>query len=379
MDTITKARPTALSEFVGNKNAIAELEKISKEKGHVLLLGPSGTGKTLLAEILCSEKHYNTLFITKDNLVNADPFIKNNTIESFFDKRQKALVIDNVEVLINNERVSSTNIISIIKECKGMFVLLTCNSTEEKKVSDLKKHLSVVRISAPSIELAASYIEGLGLPLQRSSEILAVVNRYQGNIRESISQLTHGTCTESISRFRNKTGVETVDDVLANGLFEEDAKHLSEKDASVLSCMLFENLPEEIHFNRLPKDMNGALAAYKEVVARFIDSTVLEERMCVNHDWFLWDYVYAMRFVGIGFALESLPRVSAPREQKVRPSQLLSKISHKQIMGKKLKGIARGLSQENKVLLADVSAKHGYKPTAGDDGNFVSTYTKYFL
>ena len=148
--------------------------------------------------------------------------------------------------------------------------------------------------------------------------------------------------------------------------------------------MFFENVPEEIHFNRYPKDISLATNLYRNILDKYLESTILEDYMCINHEWFLWDSVYGLRFGGANSLLHNAPRVHTPKEYPIRFSQLLSKTSHKQIMNKKLRSFSEGISLENKLLLANCvvkkcNDKDWKKELNKEECNFISTYTKYFL
>jgi hypothetical protein len=239
-------------------------------------------------------------------------------------------------------------------------------------------------LAFPPISDSVNYISSI-LPRNVSIDsnvILEVTKKYEGNIRESIQQLVNGTLTDNVSKFRNKSNMEIVKVALSTGIQENEIRYLTENEPNIVSCMLYENLPEEIHNNRETGNLNATLETYNSIVKNFSDSTILEDYMFKNHDWIFWEYIYRIRFSSLAKCL-SLPKCSTYKDFELRPSQLLSKVSHKQIMNKKIQYLASGLSIENKLLLADVCNKNFNEKDrkqilSQDENNYISTYNKYF-
>lgn len=384
MELLNDHRPDSLNKVIGLTEQCAKMTSCRDSMKPVLLLGPPGSGKTLVSELLCKQANMNILDVNKDNLSHIDTFLKNNTIECFFDKRKKAIIIDNIDTLLQNDKITINYLVSLTVNKGRVFIIFTCNSNEEKKMKDLKKHVEVIRLAFPSIDESVAYISSI-LPRNISVDnnvIREVTSKYEGNIRESIQQLIHGTLYDKVSKFRNKSNMEIVKIALSTGIQDSEIRYLIENEPNVVSCMLFENLPEEIHNNRVTGNLNTTLETYNIIVKNFSDSTILEDYMFKNHDWIFWEYIYRIRFSSLGKCL-SLPKCTTCKDFELRPSQLLSKISHKQIMNKKIQNLANGLSIENKLLLADVcnrriNEKDRKQILSQDENNYISTYNKYF-
>lgn len=386
MDILLKYRPSSLNEFVGNKLQIQKLKTAHMQKKHVLLLGPPGCGKTLLIDLFCSEKNANVLDVHKDNICQITPFLNNKTIQSFFDDKSKIIVFDNIDVLITNDKLTCSFLTGITKQTE-CFVVCSCNSNEEKKLTDLKKNFEVIKLDFPSSSNTFAYIIQI---LDKENieydpeDVLELCKKYKGNIRETFNQLLHGSRNEQCSSFKNLNSIETVSKLLSCNIDTVDIKYIINTDANVTSCMVFENVPEEIHYNRSPKDMKLSISLYREIADRYLESTILEDYMCKNHEWSMWDMVYTIRFYGTNLVLNKNLRIEVPKEHTIRCSQLLSKTSHKQIMNKKIRSFSEGISMDNKLLLANIvtkksNEKEWKKRLNKEQCNFINTYAKYFL
>jgi adenylate kinase family enzyme len=383
-----KYRPETLEQVIGLTTQIDKLKACGKKREPVLLLGAPGTGKTLLAELVCRHANMNVLDVHKENISQIDPFRNNITIESFFDKRAKAIVLDDVDILIQNDKITVSYLVDLVKGAgAGVFFIITCNINEEKKIGDLKKHVNVIRLTTPGIQETFDYITRI-LDQEKitydAKAAMELVIKYKGNVRECFEQILHGTSFEHVSQFRNRNPSEIVEILLGNSISQKDACYLVDDEANIISCMYYENLPEEIHYNRYPKNQGLATLLYKDVVAKYIESTALEKFMHTHNDWFLWDTVYMLRFIGATGIVAAVDRVDKPKEIPLRMSQALSKVSHKQIMNKKMRSILNGFSFENKVIMADVAVqkttdpKQRKKDFSADENNFINTYDKYF-
>lgn len=390
MDILLKHTPKYLKDVVSNKLQIQKIRSCLQEGQCVLILGPPGSGKSLISGLVCKENNANVLIVCKDSLSQVDHFLKSGTIDSFFDKRKKMLVFDNVDTMLQNDKLSISYLQDVIKQSitSNICVIITCNSNEEKKILDVKKakNVETVRIGFPLPKETFAYLMRV-LDTENieydPEEILKMSVQYNGNIRETINQICHGNDQSDVQNFRNLNIFEMTNAIFKAKLTMQQAKYLSNDDANVISCMFFENLPEEIHMNRAVEDTEAAIKLYKDILKTYIDSTLIEDYMCRNHEWNLWDLIYMLRFYGGSARLHSCERKEKPKEFTLRMSQLLSKISHKQIMNKRLKSVSEGVSYENKLWIAEL-ARHGYSEKErktkfnADEANFINTYHKYF-
>ena len=381
MDILLKNPPKQLSDVIGNRQQISKLKAAIQLNGSVLLLGVPGSGKTVIAGLVLA--NYNTLVVTKENIASVATFVADKTITSFFDHRKKAIIFDDIDILIYNDKVPVSFFIKIVQEVR-IPCIFTCNLNEEKKVLDLKKHAETIKICLPTPKECFAYLMKL---LDRENvhydveQLLHACHSMNGNVRESIAEGVHGLNGGQVTSYKNLNVFETVRRLLTQPLTMRDTYYLIDEEPNIVSCMYYENIPEEMNTNRT-KDMSVALKAYSQIADTFIESTVFEDYMCKNHEWALWDLVFYMRFRGANHVLMSLPRTEHAKDVNVAFSQILSKISHRNIMGKRLRNVAPSVSQETRILLADeqamVDEKRRKQTLNADENILVNTYSKYF-
>jgi GTPase SAR1 family protein len=382
MDILSRYTPKILNDIVGNRTQINKMREAFRINHSIIILGVPGSGKTTVANLLCTE--YNTLVVTKENLDSIPSFIADKTITSFFDKRKKAILFDDIDVMIHNDKTSLSFFIKVAQDTKDKIpCIFTCNQNDEKKILDLKKHAEAIKLFLPTAKECFAHLMRI---LERSGFeydveiLLKACHKTRGNIREAMAEAIHGH-NEEEAAFKNMNIFETIRRLLTKPLTKKDTFYLIDEEPNIVSCMYYENIPEEMYLNRT-KDLSLAMKTYASIVDIYMESTVIEDFMCKNHEWALWDLIYHMRFVGANAVLMDLPRTPDPKDTTVAFSQILSKVSHKNIMGKRLRGITPGLSLESKILLADRSIilndKQRKQTLSADENNFVATYVKYF-
>lgn len=347
--------------MIGLSSQIAQLRK---SKRHIILLGSPGTGKTTLATLYCKEKNFNMLQVHRDDVSQIEPFIDHKTIESFFDQRQKAVLLDNIETFMQSDKITAKRLCNIMKKTTAVIIITSC---EEKKCSEFKRFADFIRLQHPPPQETAAYISSI-IPVP-FEEVLRTSTLHQGSVRETIAQLNHGTSNNDISSFRNLSPLECMPLLMSKNLSKTDLRYLIDNEANILSCMFYENIPDELHHNRLPKDIQSKIEIYKDLISYYIASTILEDHMHSNHDWGLWELVYLIRFTATNNMFTKTVAKPKTKEYAFRMSQALSKISHRQIMNKQMSTFAPGFTKETKLLLCECK---------DEDNMLVNTYRKYF-
>lgn len=113
---------------------------------HILIIGNIGSGKTTRADE--ESKDYNTLRVKYEDLKthtdlvdHVENFINFKSISNFFDKREKSLLFDDIDILISQNRSACSYISSVIQN-NSCRVIITCITSQEKKLMDIKKNVS---------------------------------------------------------------------------------------------------------------------------------------------------------------------------------------------------------------------------------------------
>ena len=118
----------------------------------VIVIGNSGCGKTTLCEEVFKQTGHNVLMLCYESYAThreIEDVILDFFNTCFLDQRPKLLFLDDVDVLLTNNRFASLFLLSIIK--KHCVIMTTCVS-EERRCAEFKKNVQTVRIVVPDID-----------------------------------------------------------------------------------------------------------------------------------------------------------------------------------------------------------------------------------
>ena len=142
MNRFNKYKPSKLSDIIGNdKNIKIARDWINKYKEFncliqqpiLLISGGHGTGKTCFAKLLIQEYGFHLIeynshdFKSKKTLEDdiKNLLHSNNVISMFLGKRERtAILIDNIDTVVNNDKGGLSKIISVIKNCKNKKIII---------------------------------------------------------------------------------------------------------------------------------------------------------------------------------------------------------------------------------------------------------------
>lgn len=408
MDILEAIRPRKLADFVGNKMNIQKIQTAFTSQPSCILAisGPEGCGKTTLSQLLFAKLDMDVLRISKDNYNSKEAlglmqtFCANRTIDSYFSKKRKVIFIDDIDVLIAIDRSALTNIQSVFPLLKPAKVsmLICCNSTEERKVAELvvtqasvKKRgavaavpaakIDIIKLTYPAAKDAYVYLLQQSIDYGIDEEtLLKRVQYYRGNIREVIMNLQSGNAHEFHKNiYRDMNSFEVVQRLFHQGCEEADLRHLMQEDVGVIAFLLYENLPDEIQINRPGPSW---MTRYHAVQNAFIETCKLENMVYDFGIWNFYDVIHLVRILVILATLRALPPKKQPEWPAFRYSQLLSKVSHHNIMGKRVKQHQdmSKWTQDTMFLMADAQMRGKAPPDKGSTwSNFANTYEKYFV
>jgi hypothetical protein len=406
MELLDKLRPKTLKKVVGNKIQISHFLEVLKDENFprriVLLIGPDGCGKSLITKLAVKECGFSPLDVQKEHQSSKElsqtikTFISNKTIASFFDKNKKIIVLDNIDVLLTTDR----NVMSIIEdvydllEKHKMFMIITCKSNEEKKIMDMKNKVEPIKINYPSIKDCFAHLSHMKDEHEidvDDDRLLTLVNKYKGSIRDVIMNLyLDDDEFESIAAFKDMTQFEVVKKLCRKHHTLDDILNFIKDDVGMVPYLLYENVVDEMYNNfDFRGSKNGLLKAYESINDCYIHSSQVEGHMYENTEWQFYELVQILKLYGVNATLQALKRKACPKDVKYRFSQMISKISHKNIMNKKVKSVLHNnaeISLVDAVYFADKISKGKVATSSSkkskkydmDESNFITTYQKYF-
>lgn len=407
MDILKQIQPKSLKDVVGNRIQISHFLGVLKNENPpqkiVLLIGPDGCGKTLISELAIQKIGFNVLYVhkeitnAKDLTILITRFVCNKTITSFFDQKRKLVFLENIDIMLNTDKTVVTTLSNIydVLEKHNVCMLVTCKSNEERKILELKNKVEPIKINYPSIKDAFVYLSNVNSQLEldmNDDDMLSLVNKYKGSIRDVIMNMyVKDNEYDSLYAFKDMTQFEIVKRVFRKYHPISEMMSLLKYDVSMVSYLMYENVPDELQTNF---DLKASKISFVDVYARINDlymvSSEIEDFMYVNTDWSLYDIVHLIKVHGINIVLHSLKQKATQKDVKYRFSQAISKISHKNIMNKKVKGMNQvngNISVMESIALADIISKDTNIRTSGsrkqkmydmDECNFINTYQKYF-
>lgn len=389
MDILELIEPKRINDVVGNKLQIKSLKEILNNDKHdkkiILIKGPNGCGKTTIVKLLIKElnyEYYDVPLLNKEILVQIKNFIEHRTIDSFFQKKKKLIFIDNIE--LSNTILDDINSFAIKY---NIFILVLCKNNEDKKILELKNKVEIIKINYPTVKDAFAYLS-MKLsnidPDINDDKLLLSVKKYNGNIRDIILNL-YLTDNEyqMFHAFKDLNQFEMVKKLIYKRHSIDEIINLKD-DITTVSFLLYENIPDELYTNFEVKKTE-LMDIYAKLNTLFTTALIFEENMYKTVDWSLFELVCILRIYGCNVLVNSLSIKNKNKDLPYRFSQIISKLSHKNIMKKKIKNITAQNYQFNIIettLISDYISRNETKLDKKiynlDECNFINTYQKYF-
>jgi replication factor C large subunit len=143
-----KYKPLRAEDVLGNPKVTEDLKKYNW-KTPVILYGPPGCGKSVLAKALANESGYDIVEINDDNIKNGKTIAESS---SLFGNR-KLIVFDNADNIDDIGEVSD-----ILKITKNPTILIT-SDFESKRLATAKKLCEKFQMRRPSPVSVAKLLE----------------------------------------------------------------------------------------------------------------------------------------------------------------------------------------------------------------------------
>lgn len=348
-DLLNKYQPEDIKDFVGNRMLIKSLlDKL--DPAHfpceLLIFGPSGSGKTLLCDLALKKyaSEYDVLRIsgveteaTKRLKQLIDNFVNNRTIESFLSKRKKKFILfDNVDIMMSSDRNVSGFLLSFVEhthKSKNVSYIMTCSTSEEKRLTELKKHLDCIRLANPTIQDVFLFVSAI-LDTEdieyEASRLLKLIDTHNNNIRNVINNLHHMSLSDKELSDEKKTKLmfdSSVFDIMKKLYTQEltvnEMRSVSEN--GLVPLLMHENLLTELQKNKVKQSKETYFSLLNRVTRNFIVAEKIEHYMYQNTDWNLYDMVSILKCSTINQALTSLQKKKTANYEGYIFTQMLTK------------------------------------------------------
>lgn len=385
METLEIIKPTKIKDFVGNKLLIQKLIEIFKNKNYekkfIGIVGPDGSGKTTICNIIFKNLDFEVLNISKENYSNKETlltinnFIKNKTIDSFFNKKQKIVFFDDIDIISNIDRSIVSNLLSLKDDMKkyNIFIVITCNTRDEKKVNDFKKDIEIFKLTYPSIKDTYAYLINKDITNDLEN-LLKLVQYYRGSIRDIIMNLDIGNDNDPYKfMFKDMNNFEIITKIINNNITINTITNMVVDDSNMITFLLYENFLNEI------SNKDYTLKNHSKIIDYYIDSTTIETSIYETGNWNYMDVVNSLRILPIKIHITDKDKKY--KDNKYRFSQILSKISHRNMLRKKINNYAdiNYINSDNIFMLTEATLIDETQKNNIDLSNFCTTYEKYFI
>lgn len=352
---LIKFAPTHVYDFVGNKILIKKLiESLKTHPSYTLLIGPSGGGKTCVCDLILGMYDYNVLKINGDETEDLkslkrllDNFMNNKTIESFFSSRKKVVFIDDVDILMSCDRNVNSFLLGFIDDATKsgrVSVIFTCSSSEEKRLTELKKKISCIRLTNPSQKDVFAYITNIldkEEVIYDHTKLLRLIDVHNNNIRNIFNNLHHLSYSDdemSEEKQRKLLFDANVFDVMKKLFFfktSADGLRLI-SDNNIIPLLLYENFPNELFKNRIRQTKEKYCDSILYINKMFIDAEIQEQFMYQNTEWSMYDNITILKCGSINNQLTKFERKKTRVFDTYVFTQILTKAALRCNYGKKL-------------------------------------------
>lgn len=385
MELLQVVTPKTVDKFVGNKIAIRNIREFLTQKQNdatknmLCIMGPDGCGKSILAKLFLEQFNFQVLEVGRDSLNGQDikaalsAFANNNTIDYYISKRTKIVLVEDLDILCNVDKLLLSKILSSqqLLRAKGIKVVITTNIGDEKRCNEHAKDMEIVKLYHPPAKESYVYIMNAfddgEIPYEPEA-LLKIVTKCKGSIRQSIMSLesTEGElqlmCDEMA--FKDLNNFEICKRILERRYTKKELDYIMYSDPGVIPFMLYENMPDELDTNFKFERGKGKATLqrlYLDMNKAYINGSLLEDKAFSGLDWTYLGYANVLKLETIHALLhhEGIQKKATQKDVKYRFSQLLSKISHKNILAKKIRTISSNVNVSNTAVInaTDFSAQ----------------------
>lgn len=315
----------------------------------MMLSGPSGTGKSVLAKLILEEHGYDVFVVTsgqtKKDIVDV--------LEDVYRSDAKAIIFDDVDIIqdvvqgIVPEIMKRVNPLkgrrSVTKKDRDLYasthwfapIVVTCKRHDYGKIMDVAKQCEVIHITRPSKARIAAFLRSIvakdRLAGAKDVDIDAIVDASKRDVRQAIVALDMairggggGQGTKSLgSKDEDIDAIHAVNILMKSSRTGPGCKvalRLAQMDLSVIPLMVHENYLDvcQIHHDGPDEGLRRAATAIDDIS----NGDVAENMMYATGNFDMYDVCSVFSVVGPSAAV----RTQSTRD--VRFGNLWSKISN---------------------------------------------------
>ena len=346
-----------MDQFAGNKAAIIACKNHIKSMPFgFVILGPSGCGKTSLVDLILKEHRFDIRWIKSNDADDSkimqkvvDNFLSHRSIESFMSRKPKVIVFDDIDAMMCSDRGSNSFLNGFIadnkKRAEPVSFIMTCSTSEERKLTDIKKKVPVVRISNPTTNEAFIHVcavldeTNIKYDHERVMKLVAANN---SNIRGILTNLDFtNSAVDIFSRdsteqlFFDLTPFDITKKMLTTNFTSVALRYAA--DNPLVPLLLYENFPTELFENRLKQAKRVIYGIVTKIIDGTIHGEILEKYMYANTDWDLLQPVSILKCGHITMNVNNVPKKKSHRKDNMVFTQSLTKAASRHNYGKRIK------------------------------------------
>lgn len=282
--------------FSKSKDKLLNFMHNEKERC-IIILSSSGIGKTSLCNEVLRQFDVKVIRPFFENYSSHKEFVSflENSLKTkdILTNKERILFLDDIDVLLSNDRYAMSYIQTIIQRINtdhlSVKLIMTCTSKEERKLCDLKRKMSIIKLLPPTFEecrqLIKSYIKKNKIQFNCDNSINSYILSANYNPRTIINNLFFYKTNPSHDALYNSQNLfEICQHILDNPEMSFNQLHmLLSTDPTLISYIIYDNFKNFVHrYYDINDDYVNCL---KYVMNSYVHSSILESFAYNSNSW----------------------------------------------------------------------------------------------